>query len=166
MTDELVQLYDDHGRPAGSALRSVMRRDNLRHGATGIVVRRSDGRVFVHRRTDTKDLYPGHWDLAAGGVLQFGEDPLASARRELLEELGIDAELEPLGEADFADDHTSCRTHLYLARWDGEVRLQPEEVAEGRWLTPAEVLDLIADPARPVMPDSVAMLEGLVRSWA
>lgn len=166
MTDELVQLYDDQGRPAGSALRSVMRRDNLRHGATGIVVRNSAGQVFVHRRTDTKDLYPGYWDLAAGGVLQVGEDPTESARRELAEELGIETDLEPLGEADFADDRTSCHSHLYLARWDGDVRLQPEEVAEGAWLTPAEVLDLIADPTRPVMPDSIAMLEGFVRSWA
>lgn len=165
VTEELVQLYDDSGRPTGSAPRSVMRRDNLRHGATAIVVRDSTGRILVHRRTETKDLYPGHWDLAAGGVLQFGEEPAASARRELAEELGIDTELVALGEGDFADDRTRCHTHLYLAHWDGPVRLQPEEVAAIDWLTPAQALDLVADPTRPVMPDSVALLGDLLRSW-
>ena len=37
--DEIVALYDDGGRPAGSAPRPVMRAENLRHAATGVVVR-------------------------------------------------------------------------------------------------------------------------------
>src|SRR4029077_19960222 len=86
--EEVVALYDDGGRPAGSAPRSVMRAQNLRHAATGIIVRDPWGRVYVHRRTPTKDVYPGRWDFTAGGVVLFGEDPLDGARRELAEELG------------------------------------------------------------------------------
>ena len=66
--EEVVALYDDGGRPAGSAPRSVMRAQNLRHAATGILVRDPWGRVYVHRRTPTKDVYPAHWDFTAGGV--------------------------------------------------------------------------------------------------
>ena len=88
--DEQVALYDPQtGRPAGSAPRSVVRRDNLPHGATAVLVRRTDGQLFVHRRSDGKDLWPGWHDCAAGGVIRPGEDPAAAAGRELAEELGV-----------------------------------------------------------------------------
>ncbi|MDN5853678.1 MAG: NUDIX domain-containing protein, partial [Actinomycetia bacterium] len=87
--DEEVQLFNAGGRPDGTAPRSRVRRDNLRHGATGVVVRDGLGRVYVHRRTDTKDLYPGLYDCTSGGVIGAGEDPDDAARREIDEELGV-----------------------------------------------------------------------------
>ena len=53
-----MALYDERGRPCGSVPRSRMRAENLRHAATAVVVRDPLGRVYVHRRTDTKDVYP------------------------------------------------------------------------------------------------------------
>lgn len=159
-------LYDDAGRPDGTAPRSVMRAQNLRHGATGVVVRDGLGRFFVHRRTDTKDVYPGHYDFTAGGVLQAGEEPLAAARRELAEELGIDAPLVPLGEDDYADEHTRYHAFLYRTQWDGPVRLQPEEVASGEWLTLEALLSMLDDPAVPMMPDAAGLLGDWLRQRA
>jgi isopentenyldiphosphate isomerase len=87
--DEIVALYDDGGRPAGSAPRSIMRAENLRHAATGVVVRDRLGRIYVHRRTNTKDVYPGRWDFTAGGVVLYDEDPLAGARGVVIVVLGM-----------------------------------------------------------------------------
>ena len=155
--EEVVALYDEGGRPAGSAPRSVMRAQNLRHAATGIIVRDPWGRVYVHRRTPTKDVYPGRWDFTAGGVVLFGEDPLDGARRELAEELGVTSALEPLGEADYADDHTSYRAFRYLTTWDGPITLQPSEVAYGAWSSIDRLLGRIGDPEMQFMPDTVAL---------
>jgi aminoglycoside phosphotransferase (APT) family kinase protein len=155
--DEVVALYDDGGRPDGSAPRSVMRAQNLRHAATGIVVRDPYGRIYVHRRTSTKDVYPAYWDFTAGGVLLAGEDPLEGARRELAEELGVTSEIEPLGEADYADDHTRYHAFRYVTTWDGPITPQPEEVAYGAWLSIERLLERMADPAISFMPDSRAL---------
>src|SRR4051794_41342881 len=57
-----------------------MRAQNLRHAATGVVVRDPYGRIYVHRRTATKDVYPAHWDFTAGGGVLAGEGPLAGGR--------------------------------------------------------------------------------------
>ena len=63
----------------------MMRAQNLRHAATGIIVRDSYGRIYVHRRTPTKDVYPAHWDFTAGGVVLVRRGPArgraARARR-------------------------------------------------------------------------------------
>ena len=162
VTDELVALVDLEGRVVGSAPRSVVRRDNLLHSATAVLVRDPAGRMYLHRRSDAKDWAPGHWDAAAGGVIVVGEEPPASAVRELEEELGITGvDLAPLGSHLYEDDTTRCYEHVYGAVWDGPVRHQPEEVAEGRWATLSELADLLADPRVRFVPDTRRLLERL-----
>ena len=59
---ELVALYDDEGRPAGTADRARVRAENLRHAATGVVVRNARGEVYVtepHGREQTVDVRVG-----------------------------------------------------------------------------------------------------------
>jgi 8-oxo-dGTP pyrophosphatase MutT (NUDIX family) len=124
-----------------------------------VLVRDPTGRVYVHRRSETKDWAPGHWDAAAGGVIVVGEEPRASAMRELEEELGISADsLTELGAHLYEDDSVRCFEHAYEALWDGPVRHQPEEVAEGRWATLAELTDLLADPGVAFVPDTRQLL--------
>lgn len=157
--DELVALVDEHGSVVGSAPRSVVRRDNLRHAATAVLVRDRAGRIYVHRRTDTKDWAPGHWDAAAGGVIAVGETPRESAVRELAEELGIPTGvLSELGQHLYEDDATRCFEHAYEVVWDGPVEHQPEEVAEGRWVTLGELAALLADPDVAFVPDTRQLL--------
>lgn len=156
--DEIVGLYDAEGRECGSAPRSRVRAENLRHAASSIVVDDGAGRVFVHRRTTTKDVFPGLRDFAAGGVLGAGEDPDEGAARELAEELGITGtRLTKVGEDDYADEHTDYRAFLYTATWDGSVRLQPEEVSWGDWMPLAQLLAEINAAASDFVPDSVAL---------
>ena len=59
---------DRDGTVVGSAPRSVVRRDNLLHASTAVLVRDSEGRIYVHRRADDKDWAPSHHDCCAGGV--------------------------------------------------------------------------------------------------
>jgi len=160
--DELVAILDDDNHVTGSAPRSVMRRDNLRHSATGVVVRNPAGDIYVHRRTTTKDVYPGRYDVAAGGVVAAGEDPFHAVVRELEEELGISGvELTRLPEGDYADENTRYHAYLYTCVWDGPVRHQPEEVEWGDWMSPAELVAKFDE--WPFMPDTVGLLGSYVR---
>lgn len=156
---EIVDLYDLAGTVVGQAPRSRVRAQNLRHAATGVLVRNGRGDIFVHRRTDTKDVYPGMYDDAAGGVITAGEHPDAAAAREAEEELGVHGvPLHRLGVAHYADAHTDYVAFLYETVYDGPIRLQPEEVAWGDWLPPQEVLAWLDDPARPFVPDTSSLL--------
>jgi 8-oxo-dGTP pyrophosphatase MutT (NUDIX family) len=164
--DELVALFDSQGQVCGTAPRSVMRRDNLRHGATGVLVRNSAGDVYVHRRTPTKDLYPGRYDFMAGGVVAAGEDPYDAVVRELAEELGITGvPLEKLSEGDYEDELTSYHAYLYACVWDGPIEHQAEEIDWGGWMSPAELIARLDDPEWLFMPDTTALVGPLVRSF-
>ena len=69
-----------------------------------------------------------------------------------------------IGEADYGDDHTTYHAFLYETVWDGPVRLQPEEVASGEWMTLEQVGALLDDPAASVMPDTATLLGPWVRA--
>ena len=162
--EELVALVDSHGEVVGSAPRSRMRRENLRHAATAVLVRDSRGRIYVHRRSPDKDWCPSAYDAAAGGVLQRGEMPLPAAGRELQEELGIaSSELRPLGSALYEDDTVRCVTHCYETTYDGPVVHADGEVVWGDWMSLPDLGDRLRDPDWSFVPDTRAMLATLSR---
>ena len=68
--DEVVALVDRSGRVVGSRGRRVVRRDNLLHAATAVLVRNPARAIYVHRRSVEKDWAPDHHDCAAGGMLR------------------------------------------------------------------------------------------------
>ncbi|KAF2301545.1 hypothetical protein GH714_025691 [Hevea brasiliensis] len=45
--------------------------------------------LLLQRRADSKDSWPGLWDISSAGHISAGDSSLVSARRELHEELGI-----------------------------------------------------------------------------
>ncbi len=160
MTDggdvEFVDIVDADDRVIDTAPRSVMRRDVLRHRAVFILVRDSAGRVLIHRRSEHKDIWPGWWDIAIGGVVAAGESYDDAARRELWEEAGIDAEPVFVAAGTFADAEVSLIGRCYEVGCDGEVKPRDGEVAEFRWVLAEELRRLVK--SERFLPDSLDLL--------
>ncbi len=138
-----------------------MRRDRLRHRVTFVVVRSSDGRILVHRRSDAKDVWPSRWDLAVGGCVTTGEDYDRAAERELAEEVGVTGvPLVPLGGGRYEDDDVRIVARLYEAVCDGPFTFADGEVVEACFVTLAELQQRLAIDS--FVPDSVALLVPLL----
>jgi len=158
--EERVLIVDDANRPVGAAPRARVRAEGLTHRATYIFVFDPTGRLFVQHRTETKDVYPGYWDLAAGGVVLEGESYDEGARRELAEELGIARRaLEHAFDFRYRDADNDVWGRVYRCEFDGEPVLQAEEIAEGAWL---ELPAVRAGAVAPVTPDTAQALERLL----
>lgn len=153
---ELVDVVDEEGRTVGVVSRREMRARRLPHRSAYVLVFNRAGHLFIHLRVPTKDVYPGHWDVAVGGVLAAGEDFDDGARREAAEELGVDVAVERLFPVRWVDAHTVVHGMAYRALHDGPFRLQPEEIVRGEFVAPDAV------PARaarePFCPDGLAVL--------
>ena len=163
-SQEIVALVDPAGAVVGSAPRSVVRRENLLHAATAVLVRDPAGRIYVHRRSPGKDWAPGFHDCAAGGVRRYDEPPDVSAARELAEELGVTgAHLSPLGTSLYEDDETRCLEHVFETTWDGPVVHADHEVVWGTWMTLPELDALLAAPGWSFVPDTRQVLTRLAR---
>ena len=71
-SDEILDIVDENDVVVGQAPRGEATARGLRHRCVFIEARDAEGRVFVHRRTATKLVFPAHYDMFVGGVVGAG----------------------------------------------------------------------------------------------
>jgi isopentenyldiphosphate isomerase len=144
--DEIVDLVDESNRVIGTAPRREVRARNLLHRGVGILCRNSRGEVYVHRRTATKDVFPGLHDMFVGGVVGSKESYDDAARREIREELGIEGpEPRRLFDHLYLGPLNRSWVAVYEVTWDGPIRHQETEVAWGAYMTLDELLGKLGE---------------------
>jgi len=152
--NEIVAIVDRDNTLVGKASRLEMRSRGLPHRATYVLVFNSVGWLFVQKRTVTKDIYPGCFDAAVGGVVLDGESYEQSAIRELEEEVGIRAvQLEERFDFFFEDNNLKVWGRTFSCIYDGPLTLQVEEVENGSFMSIPSILHLIA--TEPFARDSL-----------
>ncbi len=143
---EMFDLVDERGRVIGLAPRRLCHGNPaLRHRTAHVVVRSSDGRILLQRRSLDKDVQPGRWDTAVGGHLAHGESFEQAARREMAEEIGLTdgPEPQPLFDMAITNDIESEMTRVFTVVSDGPFIPQPEEVDELRLWSVGELSNAI-----------------------
>jgi isopentenyldiphosphate isomerase len=144
--DELLDIVDKNDQVIGTARREVAYAQRLRHRCVFVLARDRDGRVFVHRRTDRKLVFPSHYDMFVGGVVGAGESYDQAALREAEEELGV-TDLEaptPLFAFLYETPEHTWWSSVYEVRCDPPVHPQAEEVAWHAFLTEGELQEKLA----------------------
>ncbi len=141
MHDEILDVVNGHDEVVGQALRIEVHARGLMHRATHVLVFNRKGEVLLQKRSMKKDRQPGVWDSSASGHLNSGEDYDACARRELKEEIGLEApatlqrlfKLPPSAETD--QEHV----WVYVCAGDGPITPDPEEIDKVGWFTRDEI---------------------------
>lgn len=162
-SSEAVIVVDDKNQVLGSVPRQQMRREKLCHRATYVFVFNHSGELYVQERTLSKDIYPGYFEPATGGVVAEGESYDQAAERELAEELGIEnVPLKPHFHFYFQNDDCKVWGRVYSCKYEGELSLQEEEVAGVVLETPEAILTNRYQ--RNYTPDSLVALQRLMHS--
>jgi bis(5'-nucleosidyl)-tetraphosphatase len=118
----------------------------------------SSWRIFLVRHLS------GHWTLPKGHP-ELNELPLESAKRELFEETGLVIETllfdEPLIERyQFSSRGTQIdkTVDYYIATVSGKVKIQIEEIIEGKWIDLKEAQHFVTYAQMKSLLHTVAML--------
>lgn len=161
--EEIGVLVDEEDRVIGTAPRRDIRSRNLLHRGVAIIVRNAVGEIYVHRRTETKDVFPGMYDMVVGGMVAAGEAYEETARRELAEELGVQG-VEPafLFKHRYLGDRNNAWMSLFEVVWPGSIRHQEEEVSWGAYMTEEEIVAKLDEWA--FAPDHLEAFDRY-RSW-
>ncbi|MYW67744.1 NUDIX domain-containing protein [Streptomyces sp. SID8379] len=140
--EEILDIVDEDDNVVGQAPRGEAYARGLRHRCAFILARNPTGEVFVHRRTTTKLVFPGLYDMFVGGVVGAGESYDEAALREAQEELGVAGLPRPTPLFKFLYEggpRGSWWSYVYEVTFDLPVRPQAEEVDWHTFLAPEEL---------------------------
>ena len=147
---EFVEMFDNKRKPLGK----VTERYNYVEGeysqGSHVWIVNSKGELLIQKRTPTKKLYPNLWSITSGGT-DTGETTLETAFREVKEELGIELKADEV-ELMMSYKRNHDFVDVWLVRKDIDLKdivMQPEEVAEAKWVTVEELNELMQNKQTP-----------------
>ena len=142
------QAYGETGEPLKEPLSSKDSMSGALHGSSHVWIWRQTKagiEILIQRRAAIKKTWPNFWDISAAGHMEYGETPLAAARRETEEEIGITTTAEQFCLLFVHRQYLVARVgpraienefqFVYTLNLNNErFVLQKEEVAETKWV--------------------------------
>jgi isopentenyl-diphosphate delta-isomerase len=153
--DEELILVDESDRVVGHlSNRACHDGEGVLHRAFSVFIFNRQGKLLLQKRSSEKRLWPLFWSNSCCSHPRRGETMHEAVERRLLQELGMNGEFEFLYSfqyrakfEDIGSENELC--WVFAGQSDGEPRPNPNEIADHRWIDPAQLDDeLRADPER------------------
>lgn len=105
----------------------------------------NNGKILIAQRP-AHDRLAGFWEFP-GGKIEAGETPQQCLKRELREELAMDAVIgDSLGSSIYHYDHISIELMAYRVIWNGcPLKIVSHQTC--RWIAPVQLADFTFTPA-------------------
>ena len=152
--NEIIGIFDENDNYIGKDTRINMRKNNLIHRVTYIVVSNQKGEIMIQKRSLTKEYCPGYLDAVIGGVVGDGEDVNLCAEREVREEIGIDIKdkkdkLNFIFKFFFNEDICKCWIYCYHLKLTEEevnlIKFGDNEIVSIKWFNKNELIKIFSN---------------------
>lgn len=124
----------------------------MKQTITACVLLHHEGKALIGKRAETKQFFPGKWELP-GGHVEWGETVEQSLKRELLEEFGIDIALEKIyHEFTWIGEDEHVIEVLYTAHLidpNQKIIMNADELSDYKWITQSEIDTYFVDNNDP-----------------
>ena len=140
------------------------------HRAFSIFIFNSEGKMLLQKRALSKYHFGGLWSNTCCSHPRKGETTEEAAHRRLVEECGFDAYLREVTsfvyQADSGGELSEHELdHVFVGRYDGEVRPNPEEIAEVKWMTIEELREDVKNNPQNYTPWFKIVLDKAIESF-
>lgn len=139
-----VILVDAQDNALGEMDKLQAHREGLLHRAFSVFLFNSNGEMLLQQRAEEKYHGGGLWTNACCSHQQWKESDAEAASRRIEEELNIKAPLEEIFSFTYCERVENGLTehefdHVFVGRFDGEVKPVPEEVQAVDWKSMKEI---------------------------
>ncbi|MBN17370.1 MAG: NUDIX hydrolase [Euryarchaeota archaeon] len=134
--------------------RSEVHSQGLLHRSVHLLIHNSKGDFFLQKRSESKDTHPNTWTSSVSGHVDSGETYDKGVIRETVEEIGIELESTPekMFKIDACEETDQEFVWVYRHQFDGELRINEEEIADGKWLGGETISNWIEDSPEEFSP--------------
>lgn len=149
---EFVVLVDENDQDLQLMEKMEAHEKGLLHRAFSVFVLNNKGELMLQRRALDKYHSGGLWTNTCCSHPRKGEPVEKAAHRRLMEEMGFDCPVEKAFDFIYRAELDKGLTehefdHLFIGHYNGEPNINPDEVAEWKWMNIEEVRnDLAANP--------------------
>jgi isopentenyldiphosphate isomerase len=139
--NEMLPVVDETGKVIGQATRSECHSNpKLIHPVIHLHVFNSAGGLYLQKRAQSKDLFPGYWDTSVGGHVGLGESADRALEREASEELGMDAAgAKLIARYVWHNEFETEYTYTYYILYDGPITPDKLEIDEGSFFSKTRI---------------------------
>ena len=152
MEEEQVILVNEQDQQIGTMPKMEAHEKALLHRAFSVFIMNEKGETMLQQRAAGKYHSPLLWTNTCCSHQREGESNLEAGKRRLIEEMGFSVELKELFsfiyKAPFDNGLTEHELdHVMMGSFDGNPKINPDEVADWKWMKPEEIKKSIAaDP--------------------
>ena len=144
MMMEQVILVDELDNEIGTKEKMQAHREALLHRAFSVFIFNKKGELLLQRRALNKYHSPGLWTNTCCSHPRPNEPLMDAAKRRLVEEMGFDCDLfyqfNFIYKASLDQGMTEHELdHVYFGTYEGEFNLNPDEVAECKFISMSEL---------------------------
>ncbi|MBS7653680.1 MAG: NUDIX domain-containing protein [Candidatus Bathyarchaeia archaeon] len=161
--EEYLYVVDENDEVLGRAARSKCHQEGLIHRSVYVIVINDKGEIFLQKRSMRKELYPGYYACSATGHVEHGEIYEEAAKREMKEELGIEAPLKEICKFKCFSEEEREISVLYLCRYDGQIEPNAEEISEGEFLSIEDIRAVLMNGGRKIAYGSIIALREFLK---
>jgi len=138
--EDSVILVDEQDRVLGEMPKLEAHEKGVLHRAFSVFIFNDKGETMLQRRADSKYHSPGLWSNTCCSHPRMGETNIQAGERRLLEEMGFTVPLKEsfsfIYKAKFGNGLTEHELdYVLLGKYNGQPKLNSEEVSEWKWAT-------------------------------
>ena len=152
MNEEEVILVNTLDEQIGTMPKMEAHEKAVLHRAFSVFIMNDKGETMLQQRAAHKYHSPLLWTNTCCSHQRVGETNIGAGRRRLQEEMGFTADLKELFsfiyKAPFDNGLTEHELdHVMIGKFNGKPIINPEEVADFKWMKPEDVqIDIAENP--------------------
>jgi len=152
--EEMVILVNQADEPIGTMPKMEAHEKAVLHRAFSVFVMNDNGEIMLQQRAAHKYHSPSLWTNTCCSHQRVGETNIQAGTRRLKEEMGFETEIKELFsfiyKAAFDNGLTEHELdHVMLGHYNGAPVINPEEVADWKWMLPGEIKkDITENPQK------------------
>jgi isopentenyl-diphosphate delta-isomerase len=155
---DLLILVDDSDKELGYKSKSECHQgEGSLHRAFSVFIFDNLGQLLIQKRASNKPLWDLHWSNSCCSHPYKDEDMESAVKRRLKEELNIECPVHYLYKfiyhakyKNVGSEHELC--HVYVGLFDGEIKANPEEIDDWKFVKSDELEDSIRNSRENYTP--------------